>query len=206
MAGWGWAAQGHPSHGIYFSGFPCSIAHTLGQGGSLLHSHKLYAMLVLEHRPCALLLCRITAMRAPVKLRLEAHASWVAATEVLMSKKLQVSNKRIMTEAIKIFNRRSPSHGLAPGGLARFIKRWQERVAETGSAADLHRRGRPSKLTEEMARRAVEILAEGAIDEDGDPTPYFDIYEARDASVELRNILAEAKHQTLDPVAPPGQI
>ena len=164
---------------------------------SLPHQHKVYVALILEHWPFAALLCRAATMRAPPKLRLEAHAAWVAAAEVLMSKGLPLSQRRIMGEAIKIFNRRSPSHGLSTGGIARFINKWRQRVEGTGSVADLPGRGRKSKLTEEMARQAVEILAEGAVDEQGDHTPYFDIHEAVAASVELRNILKEANLKPL---------
>lgn len=100
------------------------------------------------------------------------HAWEIAGDRLRRSGRPFTDNKR-MRLAAKVLKETAGGGDISRPG--RFIKRWVERMRETGAVHDKPTRGCKSLLTPDMAKRAVDILSVGYQNEEKDYVPYVDI-------------------------------
>ena len=115
-------------------------------------------------------------MGASMKLREAATHVWATAAELLRRSRGSFTHLQHMREAVKLLRQHPGGSAITRPG--RFITRWAQRFASKGNIYDAEGRGCKSKLTDEMAGKAVQLLTEGYIDNHGEPAHYVDINHA----------------------------
>lgn len=91
--------------------------------------------------------------------------------------------------AVELFKSRNPSH---PQNCSRFIRTWVAAFEQRFNLAGPSSPGRPTKLPDEVAERAVEVVWRGYVS-GGQRRYYRSIQQAVGANTELKAILKEHK-------------
>lgn len=124
------------------------------------------------------------------EVRVDAAHAWKVAQDRLRRAGRRATDACTMREAIRVLKEMRPGLQLVRAG--RFISRWRDRLEATQSVEDKVGRGCKSKLTPEMASRAVDILVEGCQPGSAQHQPWVDIHHALRGSKELEAIRARA--------------